>query len=407
MNILHVLSQHPTATGSGISLKNIIAQAAAAGHVNYLVAGVSDDRPVVLDGLAPECCRFVRFGGGELDFLIPGMSDVMPYASSRFMDLTTTQLDDYEQAFTLAVQHAAAACVPDIVHSHHLWLATAVARKVLPETVLVTSCHSTGLRQFVSCPHLRERVLPYCQKIDRVLALSGDQAHKITDLYGIPADRIDVVGGGFDDQLFVYGEKPPPSPIRLLYAGKLSLAKGVDWLLQTYADLEDNDLHLHLAGSGSGQEAEDCLAMAARLGSRVTVHGRLEQAELAAVMRQCHIFILPSFYEGLPLVLLEALSSGCRLIATDLSGCCELLAGVADDLVAMVKLPVMKTIDRPDPRDWPALRSRLAAAITTMTDRVRMVPSPSVETCRKGISPFCWPSVFSRMERSYGRAIMG
>ncbi|MFV0438055.1 MAG: glycosyltransferase family 4 protein [Desulfopila sp.] len=407
MKILHVLSQHPAATGSGISVRNIIAQAAAAGHDNFLVAGVSDDGPIALQGLDSTRSHFVRFDSEKLDFAIPGMSDVMPYASSRFRDLSDAQLDSYEQAFAQAVQRAADVFAPDIVHSHHLWLATAISRRVLPTKALVTSCHSTDLRQLVSCPHLRQRVLPWCRQVDRVLALSTSQAGRITDLYQIDSGRIEVVGGGFDDGLFHYGEKTAPPPVHLLYAGKLSLAKGVDWLLETYGALEDDSLHLHLAGSGSGQEAEACLALAARLGDRVTVHGRLEQAELARLMRHCHLFVLPSFYEGLPLVLLEALSSGCRLIAGDLPGCRELLAAVDSDLVSLVNLPPMQGIDRPDPGDWPVLRSRLALAIVAMADRSRVTPSPAAERCRSSIAPFSWSAVFQRMEKVYARALAG
>ena len=67
------------------------------------------------------------------------------------------------------------------------------------------------------------------------------------------------------------------------------------------------------------------------------------------LLRRCHLFILPSFYEGLPLVLLEALASGCRIITTDLSGCRELLDAADPDLVEFVELPVLQEIDRPDP----------------------------------------------------------
>ncbi len=88
MNILHVISQHPASTGSGIYLQNLLRQAVAAGHRNFLVAGITAGAIPVLDGIDGLSCRFVTFDGGDLEFVIPGMSDVMPYASSCFSELT-------------------------------------------------------------------------------------------------------------------------------------------------------------------------------------------------------------------------------------------------------------------------------------------------------------------------------
>lgn len=118
-------------------------------------------------------------------------------------------------------------------------------------------------------------------------------------------------------------------------------------------------------------------------------------------MGLCHIFILPSFYEGLPLVLLEALAAGCRIIATDLPGCRELLAKAGPDLVHFVNLPTLPTIDRPDPKDWQILQIRLAAAITEMAERVRIAPCPEPREISAITSPFSWQAVFARIFASY------
>lgn len=407
MRILHLISQHPESTGSGFYVRNLIRQGAAAGHHNFLVAGISGDRIPEIPGIDRDACRYVRFGQGGLNFAIPGMSDVMPYASSRFADLTTDQLTAYEQAFAATISRAAREFAPDIVHSHHLWLASAVARRLLTTVPMVTSCHSTDLRQFEQCPHLRSRVHPLVLHIDRVLALSHDQEQKIREVHGIKRERLDIVGGGYDQELFVPGDKASAPPIHLLYAGKLSLAKGVDWLLRTFNDLPDHHLHLHLAGSGAGEETRHCLRLAEQGGQRVTVHGRIGQQELARLMGRCHLFVLPSFYEGLPLVLLEALAAGCRIIATDLPGCRELLAAAGSDLVTLVPLPPLPTIDRPAPQDWAGLRASLAAAINGMAARVRNAPSPALSEIAGITSRFTWQAVFGRIVRSYERAMAG
>jgi hypothetical protein len=121
MRILHIISQHPESTGSGIYLQNIIRRTAAAGHQNFLIAGQSGNRIPTLDCIDRKFCRFVLFDGGDLDFTIPGMSDVMPYASSRFGELTDQQLDGYERAFAKTIRHVVHEFSPDIIHTHHLW----------------------------------------------------------------------------------------------------------------------------------------------------------------------------------------------------------------------------------------------------------------------------------------------
>lgn len=196
-----------------------------------------------------------------------------------------------------------------------------------------------------------------------------------------------------------------PPPVQLLYAGKLSLAKGVDVLLRAIQPLEGGSVHLHLAGSGTGAEERHCLELAEQAGAMVTIHGRLTQQELARFMGRCHLFILPSFYEGLPLVLLEALASGCRIITTDLTGCRELLDAADPDLVEFVELPILKEIDRPDPQDLPIIEERLRTAILSMVDRIRVSCSPDPQAIRLLTSSFSWKAVFRRVTASYRKVL--
>ncbi|MGW8193901.1 MAG: glycosyltransferase family 4 protein [Desulforhopalus sp.] len=405
MKLLHVISQHPESTGSGIYLQNIITLASAAGHQNSLVAGISADLHPRLDFIDPQACRFVRFGSGTLNFPIPGMSDVMPYESSRFSELTPAQLASYRDAFTRVIHQAIADFSPDLIHSHHLWLVSAAARRTGRRIPMVTSCHSTDLRQFQQCTHLQQWVQPDCLDIERVLALYGGQAREISRLLGIPPQNIDIVGGGYNESLFnQQKEKPTPSPVQLLYAGKLSLAKGVDWLLRTLPVIPGADFHLHLAGSGSGEEETTCLNLAEKLGTKVTVHGTVSQQELARLMKRCHIFILPSFYEGLPLVLLEALASGCRIVTTDIPGCRELLGSAPQNLVRFVSLPELETIDRPFAKDWRSLTDSLRETLSVMMNHVISSPTPPAAAIDALVSEHSWAAVFEKISRTYRKA---
>ena len=401
MRILHLLSQQPEFTGSGIYLQNLIEQAAGLGHENFLVAGIPLGSSPRLACLDLEHSSFVSFNGGDLPFPIPGMSDEMPYASSRFSELQDNEIAAYQAAFSLGIKQAIDTFQPDIIHTHHLWLMSSVARQLEPQIPMVVTCHSTDLRQFIKCPRFRPMVETSCRAIDRVMALSPDQAKQIGELYQIPKHRIQVVGGGFDDQIFQWKQKETGPPVHLLYAGKLSRAKGVLLLLRSLAKLSQLPIHLHLVGSGSGKEEAECRKLAAQLHDRVTLHGRLPQHRLASLMRTSHLFILPSFFEGLPLVLLEALASGCRVVATDLPGCREILGPREPGLVDLLHLPPLKDVDRPYPEDEARLETMLAECIERQTRRILKSPSPDPLAVSKLTSPFTWQSVFAKVDTIY------
>ena len=407
MNILHLISQHPESTGSGYYLQNIIKEAAAANHRNFLICGISGDNRPELTCIEEENCDFIVFESAELEFRIPGMSDIMPYPSTRYIDLSPDQLERYCEVFGRHIQKAVDRFKPDIIHSHHLWIASSIIRMMFPDIPMVTSCHSTELRQFVNCEHLREKVLEPCRRIDRILSLTSSQKQDIIDIFGIAEQKIDIVGGGFDKRLFRSAPNDTPPPINLLYAGKLNFSKGVDMLLESFAEIESDRFHLHIAGSGAGKQAGHCLKLAEQQKDRVTMHGRLNQDELAELMRKSHIFLLPSLFEGLPLVLLEALNCQCRIITTSLPGCRELLEGAGEDIVEFIQLNEMVTDSTAGPAERDRLKAELKQAIMKMTARVEISNNPDSEKVNKITHPYHWDQVYERINRSYQRVING
>ncbi len=405
MKILHIISQIPNFTGSGKYLQAIIKYASLKGHISFLVAGIQGGFRLDPSLIHQKNCRFIRFDGKDLDFPIPGMSDVMPYQSSVFSQLSGQQLDTYEKTFRDVILRAVLTFQPDIIHSHHLWIASATARSCVPDLPMVTTCHSTCLRQFSLCAHLGQTMSPSFRKIDRVMALSAFQKEEIANIHGIVPEQIEVVGGGYDETLFFHTRKFSAGPVELLYAGKLSRSKGVPWLLQALRQLEDVPWVLHLAGDGSGAEKQLCLDLAERFGSRVIIHGSLEHVQLAALMRKAHIFILPSFSEGLPLVLMEALASGCRLITTSLPGIREILGGVTSSMIKMIDIPELETIDAPYEKDLHSLEDLLATVLRDSIQEAAEKREPDMEVVRKMTAGYTWSQVFDKVEGVYRRAL--
>lgn len=401
IRILHILSQRPNSTGSGMYVQAMIREAEMCGYDNFLVAGVHSDNCDEIDFIKQDKIMLVKFHNADVSHHIPGMSDVMPYESVRFCDLSEEELCEYEMAFSKTLQKAVNKFKPDIIHSHHLWIVSSLTRQLFPKIPFITSCHGTDLRQFQNCAHLRKRVLKGCEQIDTVLALSKDQKKEIIRLYKFKPEKVIVVGAGYNHDLFYPEIKPKPDPVQLIYAGKLSNAKGVPWLLRAMKEINSPDWQLQLVGSGTGEENELCLELAEEMGNKVCIHGAIPQENLAKLMRRSHIFILPSFYEGLALVILEALASGCRIVVTDLPGAKEVLDDYETDFINLVKIPRLRNLDQPYKEDENKFEQDLKKAIQQQIYAAKEYPQIDLTSIQNKIDSFTWTGVFEKVKEVY------
>lgn len=401
MKILHLLSQRPDSTGSGIYVQAMIREAASQGFENYLVAGLCASGCDENVCITSDRSLFLNFHNADVSFPIPGMSDVMPYDSSRFCDLSKKNLNEYETAFSVLLKRAVQKFKPDLIHSHHLWIVSSLTRRLFPHIPLITNCHGSDLRQFQNCKHLQDRVLRGCREIDFVMALSQAQKDEIIRLYNIAADKIIVIGAGYNNTLFYPSEKQNPAPVQLVYAGKLSNAKGVPWFLRALASIRFPEWRLHLVGSGSGEEKENCLRLSENLGEKVIVHGALPQESLAEILRQSHILVLPSFFEGLPLVILEGLASGCRIVSTDLPGVKELIGNTDKDFIKLVPTPRLRFIDQPYSEDEMLFEQRMGEALKQQIEAAVSSARIDLSPIQDTLDAYTWTGIFNRVKKVY------
>ena len=399
--VLHVLSQRPSLTGSGVTLDALVRLAGQAGWEQRVVCGVPADDPApAVGGLPPGQVLPLVFGGRDLPFPVPGMSDVMPYPSTRFSALTAAQLAAYRAAWSRHLGAVVAAFSPDVVHAHHVWLVSALLKDVAPGLPVVTHCHATGLRQRALCPGLAGPVRNGVRRNERFVVLTDEHARTLREVLDVGPERIVRVGAGYREDVFHARGRPPAPAGSVLYAGKLSRAKGLPWLLDA---VERLDAVLHVAGSGAGPESESLASRMAALAPRVVSHGQVDQRRLAELMRACSVFVLPSFYEGLPLVLVEALACGCRLVATRLPGTAGELSPHLGAALDLVDPPGLRGSDEPVPADLPGFVDRLEAALAAALARPPLGGEAS--GIAQELQPFTWGSVFGRVEAVWREAI--
>ncbi len=403
--VLHVLSQCPELTGSGVTVDALVREAAARGWDQWVVCGIPAGQPIPrVGGLPFERVHAITFGrGGDLPFPVPGMSDVMPYQSTVWSRMTREQLDRYRAIWRTRLRRLIAAAAPQIIHVNHLWLVASLLHDLAPDVPSVLHCHATGLRQLVLCPHLAQEVVAGNRRHDRFVVLHDTAAAELAQSLAVDASRVHVVGAGYRDDLFHPHDVREESDRagQILFVGKFAAAKGLPVLLDAVAALaaQGRTLTLHVAGEGSGEAAVALRARMVAMAPLVRIHGRLGQPELAALMRRCYTLVLPSFYEGLPLVLIEARACGCRVVATALDAIRDHVSPVLGDALTLVPLPRLVGPDTPVAADLPQLRRDLAAAIAASLER------PPAEVASGVLEPFTWHAVFARLETVWTRAM--
>lgn len=373
MKILSITAQKPNSTGSGIYLTELVKKYAAKGHKQAVVAGICKEDVVEL----PEGVSFypVYFDSAKLPFPIVGMSDEMPYPSTRYCDMTLEMTKQFEEAFLEVIGRAVEELKPDVILCHHLYYLTALVREYFPQHKVYGFCHNTDLRQMRKTDLKRSYIREQIRKLDRIFVPQKAQETGVQEIYGAEIAKITQVGMGYNSEIFRRGgEKVKDGVTRLVFAGKIAEKKGVMSLLRSLTLLADaageeqvsvEQLKLSLAGStGNAEEYETIRKLAEKCPYEVEFLGRLTQLELAKVYHRSDIFVLPSFFEGIPLVVIEALACGNRVVMTDLPGIREWLESVAPGAdMQYVKLPKMRNTDEPVPETLPEFEIRLMEAL--------------------------------------------
>ncbi|MDW8800523.1 glycosyltransferase family 4 protein [Clostridium sp. A1-XYC3] len=411
--ILNIIAQKPGETGSGIYLRSLVKEGDRKNYHQAIVAGISaEDGEYSFHTNNNVNFYPVVFEREELPFPVVGMSDVMPYKSTRYRDLDIDMLKKWKKAFSDAISKAIYDFEPDIIICHHLWILTALVKEKYPDTRIIAFCHGTDLRQLEIFKTMDNKfskeiikyVTDHCKNIERVIVSQRDEKELVIKEYGIEEKNIRIAGTGFNPEIFYTGEdKEKEDRIKIIYAGKLSYSKGVPHLINAIKLLKQQycNIELYLAGSGIGQEAKEITEECKRNSEEVNIHilGALPQKELGELFRQCDILVLPSLYEGLPLVLIEAMACGLKIVVTDLPGVKEWMGSTINNsgIIEYIPLPRLKDVDSPLEEDIPTFENNLSKAIKKQIENKLTMNS----TLKEAIGKKSWKSAFEDIERLF------
>ena len=215
----------------------------------------------------------------------------------------------------------------------------AVALAGLIGVPAVVKLHGSDMNTIAKMPgprRLLRRALPRAARVVAVSRALADEARAL----GVPEERVAIVMNGVDGDLFrprdraearrALGVLPSDPEARIvLYVGNLKESKGVLDLAAAFERIAREQPHVHLTIVGGGDARAALEAVAKRWPGRMTLAGARPLAEIPQWMAACDVLTLPSWAEGTPNVVLEALASGRRVVGSAVGGIPDLLADAA------------------------------------------------------------------------------
>lgn len=215
------------------------------------------------------------------------------------------------------------------IHAHHANVASDVALLAASLGGKGWSWSFTlhGPTELFAVAHYR---LPQKAELARfVICISEYARSQLMGMVGTEHwDKLRVVHCAVDlDRFQPVDRRARGEAAQILTVGRAVPEKGQALLIEALAELARRGVDARLAIVGDGPELPELRALAERLGvaGSVELAGALGQGEIVAYFERADVFALPSFAEGLPVVLMEAMATGLPVVTTPIAGIPELV----------------------------------------------------------------------------------
>lgn len=172
-----------------------------------------------------------------------------------------------------------------------------------------------------------------CRTADSVVAISEQTRRDLIELYQVPPHKITVIYQSCHPQFGIIADQQNIARIKkkyqlpnqyILYVGTINERKNLLGLIQALENLTDTQPELHLVIAGIGgtyaQKIQTYLDKRPHLNARIKWLPKQDFPDMPAVYQGAHALVLPSFYEGFGIPVIEALSGGTPVI-TSQGGC--------------------------------------------------------------------------------------
>ena len=225
----------------------------------------------------------------------------------------------------------------NVTHIHeHFGNPTAIVALLIKKYGAATysvSIHGPDIFYTVDSAMLREKVI-HASFVRCISHYCTSQIMRITPFSFW--ENLHIVRCGIDPDIYTPREPRTTGRVEILCVGRLVPAKGQHLLLGAAQKLQKEglDFHITFIGDGPDRESLEALSLQNALTDRVLFTGPLGQDEVRKYYDTADIFVLPSCAEGVPVVLMEAMSKEIPVISTRITGIPELIDHDHDGLLA-------------------------------------------------------------------------
>jgi glycosyltransferase involved in cell wall biosynthesis len=204
------------------------------------------------------------------------------------------------------------------------WMAAEMRMKGKLKTPLIVNLHGLEMFQpvFGFKAKLQQKML---QGPARFILKNADFAYslggRLTDILKqlTTPDKIIVQSIGLDKNWVSTTIPQSTTPRQFVFIGRPEKRKGMDLLSALIQKTDSKTAHFHIVGGWNSSEKIK--------GNQVTYHGLVkEELKLQQILDNAQVLICPSYSEGMPTVILEAMSRGLAVIATDVGAVSELVS---------------------------------------------------------------------------------
>jgi glycosyltransferase involved in cell wall biosynthesis len=239
------------------------------------------------------------------------------------------------RAFSIALYHQMTKRPPvDFIYAQGFtgWMAAEMSMKGKLKTPLFVNLHGLEMFQpvFGFKAKLQQKMLQGPAKFilknaDFAYSLGG----RLTDILKqlTTPKKIIVQSIGLDKNWMSDSIPQTKTPRQFVFVGRPEKRKGMDLLSELMQKADSNTAHFHIVGNWNSSERIK--------GNQVTYHGLIkEESKLQQILDNAQVLICPSYSEGMPTVILEAMSRGLAVIATDVGAVCELVSSKTGWLIS-------------------------------------------------------------------------
>lgn len=281
----------------------------------------------------------------------------------RWINIDFGSLLNLKSWFVFA--HKLKALKPDVLITH-LWYSNTIGR------ILGKIC---GVKNIITFEHnvydtLKTWKMFFLDRLfqgfsTHIVAVSGAVKNSLIR-HGIKIEKIKVILNGIDISKYKDKEIKKNDKFTFIFIGRLIHQKGVDILLQAFAKTKEGQLLI--VGTGAEEENLKSLSRELKVVDRVKFLGTRQDIPELLLSSDC--FVLPSRYEGLPMVLLEAIAARKIIIVSDFESASELIQNningimVHKENIGELAIAMNRVVEDPN------LRSNLQQGVSKISESV-------------------------------------